>query len=315
MGVPTHGVEDVLKMAHSLKKQNVPSSSFLGAALEPLAPLADQPVWQAAEPMTINVDYDVPTHGVADVLKKEDSLKKQNVPSSSFLGAALEPLAPLADQPVWQAAEPMTVNVDYDVPTHGVEDVLKMAHSLKKQNVRSSSFLGAALEPLTPLADQPVWQAAEPMTVNVDYDVPTHGVEDVLKMAHSLKKQNVRSSSFLGAALEPLAPLADQPVWQAAEPMTVNVDYDVPTHGVEDVLKMAHSLKKQNVPSSSFLGASLEPLAPLADQPVWQAAEPMTVNVDYDVPTHGVEDVMKKTELSHVASLRKSESRGALSKL
>ena len=27
-------------------------------------------------------------------------------------------------------------------------------------------------------------------------------------------------------ALEPLAPLASQPVWQAAEPISVNVEYD-----------------------------------------------------------------------------------------
>jgi hypothetical protein len=33
-----------------------------------------------------------------------------------------EPLAPLAIQPVWQAGEPIAVNVDYDVPAFGPQD-------------------------------------------------------------------------------------------------------------------------------------------------------------------------------------------------
>jgi hypothetical protein len=40
------------------------------------------------------------------------------------LGVAMcmESLAPLANQPVWQAGEPIAVNVDYDVPAFGPQD-------------------------------------------------------------------------------------------------------------------------------------------------------------------------------------------------
>ena len=34
----------------------------------------------------------------------------------------VEPLAPLAIQPVWQAGEPIALNVDYDVPAFGPQD-------------------------------------------------------------------------------------------------------------------------------------------------------------------------------------------------
>jgi len=35
---------------------------------------------------------------------------------------AMEPLAPLSVQPAWQAAEPVAVNVNYDVPAFGYMD-------------------------------------------------------------------------------------------------------------------------------------------------------------------------------------------------
>nr|ABI14397.1 unknown [Karlodinium veneficum] len=40
------------------------------------------------------------------------------------LSCALEPLAMLAIQPVWQAAKPIPVNIDYDVPAFGTLDEL-----------------------------------------------------------------------------------------------------------------------------------------------------------------------------------------------
>eukprot|EP00929_Paragymnodinium_shiwhaense_P032146 TRINITY_DN17877_c0_g1_i2.p3 TRINITY_DN17877_c0_g1~~TRINITY_DN17877_c0_g1_i2.p3 ORF type:complete len:105 (-),score=33.10 TRINITY_DN17877_c0_g1_i2:110-424(-) len=97
----------------------------------------------------------------------------------------------------------------------------------------------------------------------------------------------------MAASVLPQAPLADQPVWQAAEPVTVHVDYDVPSHSAVDVVKAA----KKHEGSASFVAASVLPQAPLADQPAWQAAEPVTVNVDYDVPTHSAVDVLKKAAM------------------
>jgi hypothetical protein len=41
----------------------------------------------------------------------------------------------------------------------------------------------------------------------------------------------------------------------------------------------------------------VEPLAALAVQPVWQAGEPMAVNVDYDVPAFGPQDAALKLQL------------------
>eukprot|EP00929_Paragymnodinium_shiwhaense_P099542 TRINITY_DN6123_c0_g1_i3.p1 TRINITY_DN6123_c0_g1~~TRINITY_DN6123_c0_g1_i3.p1 ORF type:complete len:183 (-),score=39.09 TRINITY_DN6123_c0_g1_i3:139-612(-) len=100
---------------------------------------------------------------------------------------------PAADQPVWQAAEPAIVNVDFDVPQH------RAAYAMKKTSVKeasSGSFLASSVLPQVPLADQPVWQASEPVTVNVDFDVPTHGVADVMK---SLKK-DASSASLLASS-------------------------------------------------------------------------------------------------------------------
>ena len=47
----------------------------------------------------------------------------------------MEPLAALAVQPVWQAGEPIAVNVDYDVPAFGPQDVASQLQSLS--NVES----------------------------------------------------------------------------------------------------------------------------------------------------------------------------------
>merc|ERR1719487_1442029 len=45
----------------------------------------------------------------------------------------------------------------------------------------------------------------------------------------------------------------------------------------------------------------MEPLAPLAVQPVWQAGEPIAVNVDYDVPAFGPRDAAVNAQtLSHI---------------
>eukprot|EP00929_Paragymnodinium_shiwhaense_P118092 TRINITY_DN8977_c0_g1_i5.p2 TRINITY_DN8977_c0_g1~~TRINITY_DN8977_c0_g1_i5.p2 ORF type:complete len:125 (-),score=34.24 TRINITY_DN8977_c0_g1_i5:132-458(-) len=89
--------------------------------------------------------------------------------------------APLAEQPVWQAAEPLTVNVDYDVPSHSSADVIKVA----KSSGQGASFMAASALPQAPLAEQAVWQAAEPVMVNVDYDVPSHSVHGCLCVATS----------------------------------------------------------------------------------------------------------------------------------
>eukprot|EP00929_Paragymnodinium_shiwhaense_P037099 TRINITY_DN1982_c0_g1_i1.p1 TRINITY_DN1982_c0_g1~~TRINITY_DN1982_c0_g1_i1.p1 ORF type:complete len:165 (-),score=36.75 TRINITY_DN1982_c0_g1_i1:410-904(-) len=128
------------------------------------------------------------------------------------------------------------------------------------------------------LANQVVGQAAEPMDVHVDYDVPKHGTAPVVKIAKMVES----SASVMFASVSPQAPAADQPVWQAAEPVTVNVDYDAPTHSAADVMKAGKKIES----SASFMASSVLPQAPLADLPVWQAAEPVTVNIDYDVPTH-----------------------------
>lgn len=52
------------------------SQTALG--MEPLAALAKQPMWQAAKPITVNIDYDVPAFGTLDEisdLKKASSLE------------------------------------------------------------------------------------------------------------------------------------------------------------------------------------------------------------------------------------------------
>eukprot|EP00929_Paragymnodinium_shiwhaense_P044333 TRINITY_DN22746_c0_g2_i1.p1 TRINITY_DN22746_c0_g2~~TRINITY_DN22746_c0_g2_i1.p1 ORF type:complete len:305 (+),score=70.49 TRINITY_DN22746_c0_g2_i1:74-988(+) len=247
-----------------------------GNALLRQVPLAYPSLWQAAEPVAVNVDYDVPSHGTADL-----ATPHKLGSSAAFLAATKLPQALLADQLVWQAAEPVTVNVEYDVPTHSASEVIESATKAG----RGASFMSSSVLPQAPLADQPVWQAAEPLKVNVDYDVPTHSATDAIKSAAKAGE----GASFMSASVLPQAPLADQAVWQAAEPVTVNIDYDVPTHSAAEVMKSATKAGQ----GASFLSASVLPQAPLADQPVWQAAEPVTVNIDYDVPTHSAAEVMK----------------------
>merc|ERR1712032_367006 len=48
----------------------------------------------------------------------------------------LEPVAPLASQPVWQAGEPLVINVDYDVPSFGAKE--EMAQLAKAARMESS---------------------------------------------------------------------------------------------------------------------------------------------------------------------------------
>ena len=51
--------------------------------------------------------------------------------------------------------------------------------------------------------------------------------------------------------MEPLAALAVQPVWQAGEPIEVNIDYDVPAFGVQDAAMQLQTLSnvERGVPS------------------------------------------------------------------
>ena len=54
---------------------------------------------------------------------------------------ALEPLAPLASQTIWQAGEPINVNVDYDLPAFSLEDAPQHV-----QNMVGETGMGAFLE-------------------------------------------------------------------------------------------------------------------------------------------------------------------------
>jgi len=57
---------------------------------------------------------------------------------------------------------------------------------------------------------------------------------------------------------------------------------------------------------------SMMPLAPLAlPQPVWQAGEPIEVNVDFDVPSHGVQDEVEQLRKTSAVERQVSE-RGSL---
>lgn len=61
---------------------------------------------------------------------------------------ALEPLAPLAFQPLWQAGEPMTVNVDFDVPENGPVDEQRVwdeASAVERQVAARDAEVSAAL--------------------------------------------------------------------------------------------------------------------------------------------------------------------------
>ena len=51
--------------------------------------------------------------------------------------------------------------------------------------------------------------------------------------------------------MEPLAALAVQPVWQAGEPIEVNIDYDVPAFGAQDAAMQLQTLSnfERGVPS------------------------------------------------------------------
>ena len=70
-----------------------------------------------------------------------------------------EPLAPLAVQPVWQAGEPVAVNVDYDVPAFGPQDAAVNVQTLSNvesgfspeqihEHHGSSSFLATQVLPV-----------------------------------------------------------------------------------------------------------------------------------------------------------------------
>ena len=63
---------------------------------------------------------------------------------------ALEPLAPLASQTVWQAGEPINVNVDYDVPAFSLEDasqhVQNMAGETEKRELWEADASTQGLE-------------------------------------------------------------------------------------------------------------------------------------------------------------------------
>ena len=52
----------------------------------------------------------------------------------------------------------------------------------------------------------------------------------------------------------------------------------------------------------------VEPLAALAVQPVWQAGEPIAVNVDFDVPASGPQDAALK--LSSVSNIDRGIAAG-----
>lgn len=72
-----------------------------------------------------------------------------------FLGhvypnVAMEPLALLATQPVWQAGQPVSVNVDYDVPAFGtmdeiadLQDASAMEYKVAKRRKLLLGALGA----------------------------------------------------------------------------------------------------------------------------------------------------------------------------
>ena len=51
----------------------------------------------------------------------------------------MEPIAPFASQPVWQAGEPIAVNVDYDVPAFGPQDAVVNAQGLSQGDGRATT--------------------------------------------------------------------------------------------------------------------------------------------------------------------------------
>ena len=66
---------------------------------------------------------------------------------SCSVAAAMEPLAPLAQQPLWQAAEPMQVNIDFDVPAFGLTEEIRRlrdASSIEHQIEQGQELLGSS---------------------------------------------------------------------------------------------------------------------------------------------------------------------------
>jgi hypothetical protein len=61
----------------------------------------------------------------------------------------------------------------------------------------------------------------------------------------------------------------------------------------------------------------MEPLAFLAAQPAWQAAQPIPVNVDYDVPAFGtidaIADLQDASNIEHKVAIRQDLLEKALS--
>ena len=54
-------------------------------------------------------------------------------------------------------------------------------------------------------------------------------------------------------------------------------------------------------------------MALLAKQPVWQAAEPISVNVDFDVPARGINDELAKLREASSLENQISERRALMS--
>ena len=55
---------------------------------------------------------------------------------------------------------------------------------------------------------------------------------------------------------------------------------------------------------SCFGATAMEPLAPLAQQPLWQAAEPISVNIDFDVPAFAfTEEIQRLRDSSNIEKL------------
>lgn len=87
----------------------------------------------------------------------------------------MEPLAPLSSQPVWQAGEPISINVDYDVPAFGPED--------KAVDAQMLSDVHSIFAPLAPIRS---------------HESPADGT------SHPIWSEHHESSSFLATRVLPV---------------------------------------------------------------------------------------------------------------
>lgn len=165
------------------------------------------------------------------------------------------------------------VNVQYDFPAMDTSS----GGALAKQHQDIVAFKKRA-EQLIQRSDRDGEAMAEFVGLATEgLDKLMSAFQRASRLSPMLTSSNAKAMQFLQVAHEnvqsmmPLAPLAlPQPVWQAGEPISVNVDFDVPAHGAQDELaklRQASELEKKVFERERLLSSMTEGLELQQEKP------------------------------------------------